>query len=101
MSVDWSLYWFEMWGLSAKRRERLLNGAHDMQQRPCRFSRDLEHAHQAVPDGLRYNDKAGVFGQARRNWFAHCEGAQEIRGQGEFGNSGKVPDARAGVSRPP
>src|ERR1700677_1652709 len=71
-SVDWSFYWFEVWGLNAKRRERFVNGAHDMQQRSCRFSRDLEHAHQAVSGRLRDNDKAGVVGQARCDWFAHC-----------------------------
>jgi hypothetical protein len=92
---------FEVGGFNTERRERLLNRAHHMQQRSRRLSHDLEHAHQAVSGRLRDNHKAGVVGQARRDWFAQRQASQEIRGQSKFRNCRKVPDARAGIRRGP
>jgi hypothetical protein len=88
-------------GVRAEVGEGFVHSAHDMQQRACRLSRDLKHAHQSVSRRHWNYDKAGMVDQARRDWFAPRQAAQEIGGHGKVIDAGKVPDSCSGVGRPP
>lgn len=90
-----------MRGLHIQCFERFIKRTHDMQQGPRGFSRDLEHAHQAISSRFRDNDNAGVVSQAGRNRFALGKTAQEISGYSKVGDSRKIPYTGAGVGRPP
>ena len=76
-----------MGGLSTEFRKRFINGSHDMQQRSCRLSRDLEHPHQAISSRHRDDDKAGVVGQTRSDRLALGQAAQEIGVHFETGST--------------
>src|SRR5580693_1311105 len=77
---------FEVRGLDAKGRQRLVHGANDMQQRPAGLSGNLEHAHQSVSIRHWDYDKPGMVDQTRSDWFAHRQSAQEVGSHSEVGS---------------
>jgi hypothetical protein len=64
--------------LHVKLSERFIHGANDVQPRAFGLSCDLEHPHQAISSRYRDNDKARMVRQARRDWSALRQAAQEI-----------------------